>query len=204
MNAKLARLETRQESVGLSLALLSGLVDLSHDLAGGLLGSLELLRTSLLGLVDHFLKVLLVRNLADQHVNHVLLVLWQLLLELLGESLPVDILDVSFRFFDLLLDLFSDSLDILTADLLHFVDDTLEVLVLQVGKESVLVSNGREELEGSGGEESFGELSGAVTLAVRCCQSSGMMPLTSSEAPPWAVLIAELAAIATSATGLTM
>ena len=70
------------------------------------------------------------------HVDHVLLVFWQLRLELLSESRPVDIRDLSFGILHLLLHLFDNTLGIVTAVLLDFVNDTLDVLVLEVVQES--------------------------------------------------------------------
>jgi len=170
MTSALTRLESLQESVGLSLALLSRLLDLLEDLAGGLFGGLELFRASLLGLVDHALKVGLVGDLANEHVDHVLLAGRELLLELLGERLPVDVLDLAVGLLELLLDLLGDSLDIVSSDLLDLVQDALEVLVLQVGKEAAdsarVGSDGGEQGEGSRREEGFGELRSGVALGI--------------------------------------
>lgn len=70
------------------------------------------------------------------HVDHLLLVFGQLSLELLDKTLPVDLGHLSLGLLDLLLDLLGYPRDILVSGLLDFVNDTLEVLVLQVGEEA--------------------------------------------------------------------
>jgi len=92
----------------------------------------------------------------------------ELLLEFLGERLPVDVLDLAVGLLELLLDLLGDSLDIVSSDLLDLVQDALEVLVLQVGKEATdsarVGSDGGEQGEGSRREEGFGELRSGIAL----------------------------------------
>lgn len=109
------------------------------------------------------------------HVDHLLLRGRELRLEVLGESLPVNVLDIALGLLQLLLDLFDHSLGIVAADLLDFVNDTLEVLVLEVGQEAVdtavLLGKLRVQSESPWREEALGQSAeglGLLTASAQC------------------------------------
>ena len=95
------------------------------------------------------------------YINSLLPAGRQLVLQLLRQALPINLLHVALGLLDFLFNLFHHTLDVVPTNLFDLVQDTLEILVLQVGEETVDAALGRGEFlideQSAGREDGLGE-----------------------------------------------
>ena len=138
---------------------------------------------------------------------------WQFGLQVLGESWPVEVLDLAAGILQLLLNLVNDSLGVITSNLLDLINDTLKILVLQAGEESdstsMVLGDLRVDGVGSWGKETLskagnrvGLQEGRVSLGISFFCSSARKGLTKPSPPDLTASAVWLAFAATSLIGL--